>query len=97
MPCRDPRDEDRILAGDYVHKQRLDAATRAACEALTLLASFKGGYVSKLSGPTQSWWTRHQELDRRRKEAERTAANIGRLKASAVAKLTIEERKALGL
>lgn len=42
------------------------------------------------------WWQRHQEADRLRAEREREDAERATAKASALAKLTPEERKALG-
>lgn len=73
MPCYDSRTEPAYVAAE-VRKQmqpRLDAATRAACEALTLLDELSEQFNRKirLSPQTRAWWEEHQELDRRRKRA----------------------------
>ena len=43
------------------------------------------------------WWAAHQEKDRARRRAEQAAKLKRQVKLQALAKLTPEERKALGL
>jgi hypothetical protein len=43
------------------------------------------------------WWETHQAADRKREERERKEAEQAQLRASAIGKLSDEERKALGL
>lgn len=50
---------------------------------------------SKESRTLADWWERHQEADRKREAAERRDAERAALRASALAKLTPAERKAL--
>ena len=44
-----------------------------------------------------SWWARHQVIDRKRREREQAEAQQRALREQALAKLTPEERKALDL
>jgi len=53
--------------------------------------------VTKYSLELQMWWRDHQEADRRRQEKERKAAEDAALRASALAKLTPEEIRVLGI
>lgn len=82
-------------------KQRLDAATRAACEALSVIEGYKDGMIRllivQLSKDTQRWWSLHQAADKRRKALEEEARHRQEVKTKALAKLSAEERKALGL
>ena len=43
------------------------------------------------------WWEYHQKVDRKRKETEKTQVQRTMLKKSGLAKLTSQEKKALGL
>ena len=68
-----------------------DAIVAEACDRL------KHVDVSKYSLELQMWWRDHQEADRRREEKERQKAAEDALRAAALAKLSPEERKVLGL
>lgn len=80
MACRDEGQSAQTLV---VERERLDRATRVACEAMTLLegafiAQDGGGHrmaVFELSKDAQLWWTEHKAADeaRRRREAEQAA------------------------
>jgi hypothetical protein len=64
MPCRDWGEErhyEAIAAAE--RKARLDAATRAACEALQLVPD---GCKVFLSPETLAWWEHHQKDDAKR-------------------------------
>lgn len=77
MPCSD---------GERL--SRLDAATRAACNALIVLES--KGHARLLDPETRSWWERHQERDRDREREYRD-------RSAALKKLTPRERHVLDL
>ena len=51
----------------------------------------------KMARQLASWWESHQEADRQREEQEQHEAEQERLRQQGEAKLTPEERKALGL
>lgn len=53
--------------------------------------------VRSLSLELQIWWRDHQRADRLRKQAEKDSAEEKALRLSGLAKLTPEERIALGL
>jgi hypothetical protein len=104
MPCRDYYMEDQMKEQA---RKRCDDATKAACEALTILDEFFVGRRQlfnpnqHLTADTRKWWEDHQEADRRRIAAERKAEEDRRvaknLKKSALSKLTDAEKKALRL
>jgi hypothetical protein len=53
--------------------------------------------VKNYSLELQIWWRDHQRADMRREEKERRERETNELKAKALAKLTEEERRALGI
>lgn len=53
--------------------------------------------ITKYSLELQMWWRDHQELDRQRLERERIEALDKKHREEGLAKLTKEEKKALGL
>jgi hypothetical protein len=91
MPCYDGR-ENR---DDEERKERLDAATRAACDAAAVLA--RGGSWGDLRADTLEWMTAHAKLDASRIARERETAQREQVRRDALAKLSTEERHALGL
>lgn len=97
MPCRDWDDSGVRYITDPVTKERLDRATRVACEALKKLDQGRLNGSSTLSEDARTWWKAHQEDDRRREAAEAARRQRQTLKSKALAKLTAEEKKALGI
>jgi len=53
--------------------------------------------VTKYSLELQMWWRDHQAADAKRKQDAKEAAELEKLRLAAMAKLSPEERKALGL
>jgi hypothetical protein len=70
---------------------KADQATATLCSRLQTID------VSKFSLEMQMWWRDHQKADEAREKAEKEKAEALSLRASALSKLTPEERKALGL
>ncbi len=65
MPCLDTREDDiRLERKDLT--ARLNAATKAACEAFKLLE----GKQDKLSNESYLWWRKHQIDDNFREKIE---------------------------
>lgn len=93
MACRSGDSED--YAADA------NAATRAACEVVKALRRRAPAewamMLPTLSKATRAWIEEHKELDREREEEERAERKRKRLVREATAKLTPEEREALGL
>lgn len=98
MPCNDGGPADASLISyeeQHRTRKRLDAATAAACEACGRLDDL--GYIGKLSKKTRKWYINHKQVDAERKAEEARKRGIKATRKKALAKLTPEERKALGL
>ena len=72
----------------------LDIKTRELCTALkTKTADEIKGYSLEM----QLWWREHQKADKKRAAKSKGATKTNRIKKQALAKLTAEERKVLGV
>lgn len=92
MPCNcegAEREENSKL------RRLANAATRAACDLRTILR--RGGTEADLCEETRLWIARHDDWDRRRIEQEQAEGIRQRTKEAALAKLTLDERRVLGL
>ena len=101
MPCKDYEEYDRY--DDYerdiraLEKQN-DRLARIACKAMTALS--KDGHADFLlleDDEVREWWVKHQEADRKAKAVEAEKLRIAQVKKDALAKLSAEERKVLGI
>lgn len=95
MPCRDYDDGPSTYT---IQQDKIDKLTRMLCETLTHVD--ESGYntiLNKRSKEVAQWWSEHQELDRALRAAEATALRRKADKKAALAKLTPQERKLLGL
>ncbi len=97
MPC-----SDGGWPGDAIveHSQRADRLARMLCGVMTTLKAYHPVIVRELCAEDKEladWWKQHQEFDRRRIERENADKAKKQAKNAALAKLTPEERKALGL
>ena len=99
MPCYDgsgPSYSDTFEMQQM--KARNDLLARVACRALTELED--NGIADLLllrDDETREFWIKHNEFDRKRKAAEEKKLRLEELKKTALAKLTNEEREALGI
>lgn len=93
MPCR--CEEDHTPSEDPRLRKAADAATRAACDLRTILR--RGGVESDLTPETRRWIKQHDDEDARRIAQENAAGIRQRTKQAALDKLTLEERRVLGL
>lgn len=93
MPCRGP-DVDDCVAN---YSREMHAATRVACELMRALRLKCPQWELGLTPATKRWIARHDALDKKRNEEESAARELKKLKRSAMAKLTPEERRALRL
>lgn len=94
MPCyyTGSAEGDRALAAqENADKlaEKLTEMTELACEAMEIID--KAGIAYTSSYKLRDWWKKHKKLDAARKHKEADAREI------ALAKLTKEDRHALGL
>lgn len=109
MPCSDGgySDEVRVSRDDVREHTMLESAM---CGILTALENnsvagkldfFLDTVDWKEAGikrkTLETWWRKHKKQDDERRAREAAALNKEQLKASAISKLTAEERAALGL
>ncbi len=105
MPCRDydSRWDDSWSqkardADNKEIKKHTDKLARIACKAMTELV--KSGYADFLilkDDEVREWWEQHQEADRKAQEAKLERARKAKIKKEALAKLSDEEKKILGI
>jgi hypothetical protein len=79
-------------------KERNDLLARVACRALTELED--NGIADLLllrDDETREFWIKHKEFDRKRRAAEAEKLRLEEVKKAALAKLTDEEKAALGI
>lgn len=91
MPCGAfDHDDNRNTYRDVA-----DAATRAACDMRTILRRHK--LENELTVETRLWIRQHDDEDERRIAEENEKGIRQRTKQQALDKLTLEERRVLGL
>ena len=100
MPCYDgggPSYSDNSAELRQM-KARNDLLARVACRALTELED--NGIADMLllrDDETREFWIKHKAFDRARKAEEAEKLRMAEVKKTALAKLTNEEREALGI
>jgi hypothetical protein len=103
MPCRSYEDDYRTgsptESWQYKElKQNNDKLARIACKAMTeLIEQGKADFLILRDDEVREWWEQHQEADRKAQEAKAEKARLAKAKKDALAKLTPEEKKILGL
>jgi hypothetical protein len=103
MPCRSYEDDYRTgsptESWQYKElKANNDKLARIACKALTELS--KDGHADFLllkDDEVREWWVQHLEADRIEQEKQKEKRRIAKLKKDALAKLSDEEKKVLGI
>ncbi len=104
MPCRDWDDERPAYTRE---RKENDELTKMLCTVLSTLEAeneldhFAELFDYKEGGITReklfAWWKAHKEEDAARREAERKAREIQEKRKAALAKLSKEEQKLLGV
>jgi hypothetical protein len=89
MPC------ESYGMSDSHWKPAADAATRAACDLRTILR--RGGTEADLCVSTREWIAQHDKEDAERKRVEERTNERERRRRAALDKLTLDERRVLGL
>ena len=98
MPCNDGRDNVHVVTEyreDPEMKKRRHKLARMLCETIGKMSATQRSTL--LSLETRQWYKEHREEDRRREEREKAVRNQKAKIRKAVAKLTPEERKLLGI
>lgn len=102
MPCRDYEDDQRIhdTYDSEIRslKKQNDRLARIACKVMTVLE--EDGHADLLliaDEEVRTWWVKHKEADAKAKAEREELARIARIKKEALAKLSAEERKVLGV
>jgi len=91
MPCDCGGYED----DDNELLKKADAATRAACDMRTILRRF--GLEEELTKETRAWIKQHDDADAKRIKQENASGLRDKTRLRALDKLTLEERRVLGL
>jgi hypothetical protein len=101
MPCQSYESNWASDSNDYEVrkiKREADRLARIACRAMEALTEAgQADFLLLKDDETREWWTAHQEADRRAREQAEAKLRREELKAAALAKLTQEEREALGI
>lgn len=79
-------------------KKEADKLARIACKAMTeLVNQGKADFLVLKDNEVRDWWEKHQEDDRKAQEAKHERERKAKVKKDALAKLSAEERKVLGI
>jgi hypothetical protein len=100
MPCYDGGGPSYSDNTDELRrmKARIDLLARVACRALTELEDNGiADFLLLRDDETREFWEKHKEFDRKRKAAEAEKLRLEEVKKTALAKLTDEEKAALGV
>lgn len=96
MPCMSYDDRPDYSAREW--KSKTDKLARIACKAMTeLVEQGKADFLLIKDDEVREWWDQHQEADRKAREAREKKEHEKRIRKEALAKLTDEEKKILGI
>lgn len=96
MPCMSYDDRPDYSAREW--KNKTDKLARIACKAMEeLVKSGKADFLLIKDDEVREWWDQHQEADRKAREAREQKERDARVRREALAKLTDEEKKILGI
>jgi hypothetical protein len=90
MPCQS---DSYDIPSEYIREA--NEATRAACDLRTVLR--RGGKESDLCQETKNWIAKHDKADAERKTEEEATGERERQRRKALDKLSLDERRVLGL
>lgn len=96
MPCMSYDDDPSY--NDRQWKAKTDKLARIACKALTELE--KQGRADFLlidDNEVREWWVAHKEADAKAQAAREEKAHRDQVRKEALAKLSVEEKKVLGI
>ena len=79
-------------------KQECDRLARIACKAMTeLVKSGYGDFLVLKDDEVREWWEKHQEDDRKAREAQLEKERRAQVRKEALAKLSDDEKRVLGI
>ena len=93
MPCRNDYPHDGCE--DSGLRRELDRATRAGCDMRTIIR--RAGLENQLTVETRKWIKEHDDADARRIAEKKEKEYRKQAKQRALDKLSLEERRILGL
>jgi hypothetical protein len=100
MPCYDGGGPSYSDNSDELRrmKARIDLLARVACRALTELEDNGiADFLLLRDDETREFWEKHKEFDRKRKAEQAEKRRKAAIKKAALAKLSDEEKAALGI
>jgi hypothetical protein len=100
MPCYDGGGPSYSDNTDELRRmnERIGLLARVACRALTELEDNGiADFLLLRDDETREFWEKHKEFDRKRRAAEAEKLRLEEVKKAALAKLTDEEKAALGI
>ena len=101
MPCYDARGSEcaprviEVPVSTDADRKRIDTLTRVCCDMRTVLR--REGLEHELTVESRGWIAAHDEWDRRRIAGENERGEREETRSRALDKLTLEERRVLGL
>lgn len=95
MPCR--CDYPETSGEDAGLRREADKATRAACDMRTILRRHAAHLMAELTPETRKWILQHDAEDAKRIEEENKKRIRENTRLKALEKLSLEERRVLGL
>jgi hypothetical protein len=100
MPCRDYEWDSRPPNSEEIKAliKQNDRLARIACKVMdTLVKEGKEDFLLLKDDEVREWWAKHQIADAKAAAALKEKARVAAIKNLARAKLTKEERDALGI
>lgn len=100
MPCSDGGwDRGADQTREIIDlERRNDKLARIACAVMTALEeNGQEDFILLQNEEVREWWAEHKEFDRQRRAKEAERKRIAQVKKEALAKLSAEERKVLGI
>ena len=92
MPCHYEGDEGEDAAR---HQRKLDRLTRVNCDMRTVLR--RAGLEPELTVESREWIAEHDDWDARRIAEEEASGERERVRQAGLDKLSLDERRVLGL
>lgn len=100
MPCRDYESDnsDNNTYELQALKQQADRLARIACKVMTALeAEGKEDFIMLQDEEVRTWWIAHKIADENERRVREAKERRKQIRAEALAKLSSEERKVLGI
>lgn len=99
MPCLDyESDSWGVSSAAPKLKEQMDKLARVACAAMEeLVKQGKADFLILKNDEVREWWGQHQEADRKAREERAKKRLEAKIRREALAKLTDEEKKILGI